>query len=414
MTTNLAESGEISLSPSIASRTPRVVLFVHNSADLYGASRSLLRLASRLPARGIEPVVILPEFGPLSDALRSAGVAVHVQSGLSVITREIYKSAPSVARFLGGIPRSAFQIARVARATRADLIHTNTGVIVSPALASQICGIPHLWHIRDSFQEFGRLWSIYERYIRRLSSRVVCVSSAVAAQFCHDPSVIVVNNGFPLEEFAVDRAQLRREFRLLHGFGDDEVVIGVVGRIKFLRKGQEFAVEAIKRLSDAGIRCRLAIVGGTALGNEDHEGRLRELVDRIGLEGVVFTGELQDTRPAYAGIDVLVLPSAQPEPFGGVVIEGMAMGLPVVATSLGGSVDQVEHDVTGFLVPPADPAALAAALKPLVTDAHLRASMGAAGLQRMMTHFDIDQMIQRLLQVYESCTSSPLLSAAEA
>lgn len=406
MNTNLAESGEISLSSGIVSRTPRVVLFVHNSADLYGASRSLLRLVSRLPARGIEPVVILPESGPLSDGLRAVGVPVHVQSGLSVITREIYKSAPSIARFLVGIPRSAAQIARVARAVRADLIHTNTGVIVSPALAARVCGVPHLWHIRDSFQEFGRLWSVYERYIRKFSSRVVCVSSAIAAQFRDDPCVVVVNNGFPLEEFAVDRTQLRREFRLLHGFRDDEVVIGVVGRIKFRRKGQEFAVEAIKRLSDAGIRCRLAIVGGTAPGNEDHEGRLRDLIDRVGLEGVVFTGELEDTRPAYAGIDVLVLPSAQPEPFGGVVIEGMAMGLPVVATSLGGSVDQVRHDVTGFLVPPADAAALAAALEPLVTNAHLRASMGAAGLQRMVTHFDINEMLRRLLRIYQMCTNS--------
>ena len=411
MSTNLAEPREGARSARTASQRPRVVLLVHNSADLYGASRSLLRLVTRLPAHGIEPVVILPGLGPLQDALRAERVAVHIQPGLSVMTREIYKSPTSVARFLASIPRSAFRIARIARAVGADLIHTNTGVVVSPALAARACGIPHLWHIRDSFQEFGQLWSLYERYIRSFSTRVVCVSSAIAAQFQADPRVVVLNNGFPPEEFSVDREELRRQFRRQYGFRNDDVVVGVVGRIKFRRKGQEFAVEAVKRLADASVRCRLAIVGGTAPGNEEHEQRLRELIDRRGVEGVVLTGDLADTRPAYAGIDVLVLPSAQPEPFGGVVIEGMAMGLPVVATSIGGSVDQVDHGVTGFLVPPGDAAALAAALEPLVTDAHRRASMGAAGLERMRTRFHIDEMLRRLLQLYRVCMPSAFTSA---
>lgn len=412
MTAKLAESRDVSSSRGVMSRTTRIVLLVHNSADMYGASRSLLRLVSRLPALGVEPVVVLPASGPLQDALRAVGVRVHIHSGLSVITREIYRSPIALARFVGGIPRSAFQIARVARAVGADLIHTNTGVIVSPALGARVCGIPHLWHIRDSFQEFGRLWPVYERYIRKLSSRVVCVSSAIAAQFRQDSRVVVVNNGFPLEEFAVDRTALRREFRSTYGIGSDEIVVGVVGRIKFRRKGQEYAVEAVKRLVSAGLRCRLAIIGGTAPGNEDHEERLRQLIERVGLEGVILTGDLPDTRPAYAGIDILVLPSAQPEPFGGVVIEGMAMCLPVVATSIGGSVDQIDPGVTGYLVPPADVPALAAALEPLVTDADLRAKMGAAGFQRMASRFHIDEMLRRLIRVYDSCIGAPFVPAA--
>jgi glycosyltransferase involved in cell wall biosynthesis len=69
---------------------------------------------------------------------------------------------------------------------------------------------------------------------------------------------------------------------------------------------------------------------------------------------VVLTGELADPKPAYAAMDVFVLPSAQPEPFGGVVLEAMAMRRPVVATAIGGSVDQVVDGETGFLVPPGD------------------------------------------------------------
>jgi glycosyltransferase involved in cell wall biosynthesis len=353
-------------------------------------------------------VVILPSSGPLLVELRRRDVEVFVQENLSVITRDKYRSLSSLAQFVASIPRSAIEIARVARRVGARLIHTNTGVIVSPALAARLTGLPHIWHIRDSFQEFNRIWPIYDQYIRRCSRRVICVSSAIRDQFRTDTRVIVINNGFPPDEFEVDRESLRREFRQRHAFMNHEVIIGVVGRIKLVRKGQEHVVRAVRQLVDAGVAVRLVIVGGTAPGNEDHEHQLRELVAELGLGGiVVFTGELDDPRPAYAGMDILVLPSAQPEPFGGVVIEGMAMGLPVVATHLGGTVDQVIDGVTGFLVPPADSAAIARALRPLVDNAQLRHRMGLAGRDRMLTNFHIDTMLRRLVEVYDSCVSAP-------
>jgi glycosyltransferase involved in cell wall biosynthesis len=340
----------------------------------------------------------------LLTELRRRDVEVFVQESLSVITRDTYRTPSSLARFAASIPRSALEIARVARNVGARLIHTNTGVIVSPALAARLTGLPHIWHIRDSFQEFNRIWPIYDQYIRRFSRRVICVSSAIRDQFRTDDRVIVINNGFPPEEFDVDRDSLRSKFRQRYGFMDDEVIVGVVGRIKLVRKGQEHVVRAVRHLIDSGVAVRLLIVGGTAPGNEDHERRLRELVDDLGLEAiVVFTGELEDPRPAYAGMDMLVLPSAQPEPFGGVVIEAMAMGLPVVATRLGGTVDQVVDSVTGVLVPPGDADAIARALRPLVEDPPLRQRMGLAGKERMLTSFHIDTMLRRIVDVYDSC-----------
>ena len=81
-------------------------------------------------------------------------------------------------------------------------------------------------------------------------------------------------------------------------------------------------------------------------------------------------------------MDLFVLPSAQPEPFGGVVMEAMGMGLPVIATQIGGSLEQVADGVTGYLVPPSDPLALADRLEPLLRNADLRAAMGNAGRLR--------------------------------
>lgn len=117
---------------------------------------------------------------------------------------------------------------------------------------------------------------------------------------------------------------------------------------------------------------------------------------------VIFTGELVDPKPAYAAMDVFVLPSAQPEPFGGVVMEAMAMSLPVIGTDLGGSSDQVVPDKTGWLIMPGDANALAAKIEMLVRDQSLRERMGCAGRKRIGTEFNLNKMVRTLENIYES------------
>src|SRR5262249_18912916 len=157
------------------------------------------------------------------------------------------------------------------------------------------------------------------------------------------------------------------------------LVVGCVGRIKFVRKGQEVLVQAAALLKERGLDAKYLIVGTTASGNEEHLTRLQQLIHDLGLvNDVVLTSELADPKPAYAPMDMFVLPSAQPEPFGGVVLEAMAMHLPVIATAIGGSLDQVVDGETGFLVPPANSQALAEKLEVLMRDPALRKRMGVA------------------------------------
>lgn len=372
---------------------------MHNSADIYGASRSLLRLLPEVRKRGIEARVVLPEHGPLEEKVRSLGIEVIVDRWLTVIDRNRFRSI----RLFGlglGFPVSVWRLVRVIRRHRIRLVHTNTGVMPAPALAARIAGVPHVWHIRDSFIEFRALWRFYRRYITGLSSRVVTVSRAIAAQFDEAPNVEVIHNGMPISEFPERTESMRREFRDRYALGEG-FVVGCVGRIKLVRKGQEILIQAAARLRERGIRAKYLVVGSPFRGNEDHLIRLKQLIRDLGLvEDVVFTGELADVRPAYAAMDVLVLPSAQPEPFGGVVLEAMGMGRPVVATAIGGSLDQVDEGRTGFLVPPGDASALAERLAVLLTDDGLRLKMGEAGRERLVHCFSIEQMIGKLDAAY--------------
>ena len=387
--------------------------FFHSGSDLYGASRSLLRMVAALCRDGHAVLAILPQAGPLSEALRGAGASVEDGLDLRILHRTELRF-PRVLPFFGGIPVSLARVHRVLRAFRPDLVHSNTGTVLTGALSAKFAGVPHLWHVRDMFDEFGALWNGYGRWMLASSARVLCVSRAVAAQFDAFPGtpakVTVLNNGFPAEEFSPpaggwqpDPAALRRRW----GVPEGACAVGILGRIKLGRKGHDVLAHAFARLSPAHPESRLVIIGSTFPGNEEHETQLRGLVRELGLgDRVVFAGEMDDPRPAYAALDVVVLASARPEPFGGVVVEAMAMGKPVVGTAIGGTVEQIEEGVTGFLVPPNNPVAMAEALARLIADPALRARMGAAGRRWFEVKFGFEEMYRRLLAIYGEAASS--------
>ena len=377
------------------------ILYVHNSADIYGASRSLLRLLPRIRARGYVPHVVLPEEGPLARRISALGIEVIIDSWLAVINRSVFRS-PRFFTFFLAFPISVFRLYRLISRKGISLVHTNTGVMPAPALAAKLAGVPHLWHVRDSFLEFRSLWNLYRRYITSFSERVITVSNPIAAQFDGAANVVVIHNGMPLDEFSDDDAAAGIRFRQDHKLGHGPVV-GCVGRIKFVRKGQENLLQAAAVLKQRGLLAKYLIIGSPSPGSEDHLPRFQQMIQDLNLQNdVVLTGELTDVRPAYAAMDIFVLPSAQPEPFGGVVLEAMAMRRPVIATAIGGSLDQVEDGETGFLVPPANPEALAEKLALLLKDSCLRQEMGEAGRKRLQQCFSIDQMLDKVEGLYRN------------
>ena len=382
-----------------AAAAPRRILYVHNSADLYGASRSLLRLLTALDRTRFDPSVVLPEHGILEERIKALGTSVTIEPALAIISRYSSKLGAIFYRF----PVSSWRLFRLIRRKRIDLVHTNTGVVFSPAFAAWIACVPHVWHIRESFEEFGGgLWEVYSAFMRAFSARIVSVSHPNAAQFADRRKVVVIHNGFPLEDFPAFTNEQRRQARAHFDLAETDLVTGCVGRLKWVRKGQEFLIQAAHLLKGRGWQMKHLIVGSPYTGNESHLERLQALVRELGLEKeIIFAGELRDTRSAYAAMDLFVLPSAQPEPFGGVVIEAMAHRLPVIATSIGGSLDQVEDGVTGLLVPPAEPKALADAIELLARDDGRRKQMGIAGRERVAQLFDLKQMVIRTQNLYE-------------
>jgi glycosyltransferase involved in cell wall biosynthesis len=156
-------------------------------------------------------------------------------------------------------------------------------------------------------------------------------------------------------------------------------VVGIVGRLQPW-KGQDRLLTAQAILRERGNRVHVVIVGGDSYGlSPEYAASLPALITHLGLDGAVtMTGEVPDARPFIDQMDVLVNAS-DPEPFGIVLLEGMASAVPVVAVNSGGPSEIIEHEKTGMLARSGDPEALADALEPLLRSPDFRGALGRAG-----------------------------------
>jgi glycosyltransferase involved in cell wall biosynthesis len=177
--------------------------------------------------------------------------------------------------------------------------------------------------------------------------------------------------------------------------------VGMIGRIARW-KGQHIFVEAFSKASLPG-DARALVVGAPLFGPDEEEylAELHELVRARGLGGRVrFTGFVDDAASVLDELDALVHASSIPEPFGQVVVEGMAAGVPVIAAGAGGPLELIADGIDGLLCPPGDVAALAACLTRLGEDSGLRHRLGAAGRKRAEQYSPSDAAA-RVRDVYE-------------
>jgi rhamnosyl/mannosyltransferase len=210
---------------------------------------------------------------------------------------------------------------------------------------------------------------------------------------------LVVPLGVDVHRFAADPAGAASLRSQLTGPSTSHLILSV-GRLRYY-KGLDTLIQALPSL----ISARLVIAGSGPM-----EAEWRALARSLGVaERVIFAGEVPDADlPAYYNAaDLFVLPAnARAEAFGTVLVEAMAAGLPCVTTEVGTGTSWVVQDgVTGLVVPPRDPIALAQAIRSLLDDADRRAQMGRAAAERARAEFDERAMLDRVFEVYRSMVS---------
>jgi glycosyltransferase involved in cell wall biosynthesis len=347
------------------------VVYVDHCAQLSGGELALLRL---LPALvDVDAHVILGEHGPLVDRLRQAGVSVEVME-LAAATRGLHRDRVQPGRLpVAATLHAAVATVRLAarlRRLRPDIVHTNSlKAALYGGVAGRLASVPVVWHIRDRIAD-DYLPPAARRLVhaagRFLPSAVVANSAATLATLgAHMPPAAVIPS--PVSPAGPARPP-RGDGRPLR--------VGIVGRLAPW-KGQGLFLDAFAAAFPDGPE--VAVVVGAALFGEDgHQGELEARAERLGLGArVEFRGFRHDVAGELARLDVLVHASTIPEPFGQVVVEGMAAGLAVVAADAGGPAEVVTDGVDGLLYPMGDAEALAARLRRLAADPAWRRRLGA-------------------------------------
>lgn len=385
----------------------RNVLFIHQSAEMYGSDKVLLSLVVALDRSKFNPIVILPSEGPLLVALKEAGVRCHIVPLLRANRATL--SLNGLFKF----PKSAWQSVRaISKAVESDqihLVHSNTLAVLSGAIWALLKGIPHVWHVHEIIERPLVVRKMYGWLLRLLANRIVCNSHAtmnllLQDQPCLKSKAVVVWNGIE-REHAVNLVSAE-VFRNSIGVANTDVLVALLGRINRW-KGQGLLVDAAEALEQRGVQNLHYVVLGSPPGGQEHF--LYQLQKR--LNGATVQSKVSlipytpDIWTVWDACDIAVVPSIEPEPFGMVALEAMSAGKPVIAANHGGLAEIVVHNQTGILFEPGSVYDFAGAIESLAVDKDRRASLGKCGFERAVRVFSLNQYASGIERCYDDLVS---------
>jgi glycosyltransferase involved in cell wall biosynthesis len=328
------------------------IVFVDETAQIGGAEINLLQILPLLVQSGWEPVVLLPNDGPLVDKLNTLGISYKVVHGGPFYSVSSYVGNQKIPNFLAwfltfingmrwslALQRELRLIAPQAVQTVSLLAHIFGG------WAAQQAGLPLVAHVQDIVEcgsGFGIYTRIFQSWAAHIPSRLVCISPLVARQFRENASavskVLLIWNMIDSKKFFPTESPSQK----------DEIRIGTVARLTRW-KGQHIALQVAALLNSKRVNFQWAFLGTTALGDEDYARELQKIIKSSQLEqSVRFLGWVEDTSDFYRNLDILVHLPTEPEPFGLVIGEALSCGLPVI-TSHGG-LDDIVVEAGGLLV----------------------------------------------------------------
>lgn len=368
-----------------------------------GAHNQLLRLEGPLKARGCETVALLPdEPGNALPRLRDAGIEV-----VTMALHRLRASARPAAHagLVAGFPREVWAIRQLIRDRGIDVVQAHGPTNPHAAVAAQLERRALVWQLYDTRTPMA-LRRLTMPAVVRLADVITSWGLAVAQAH---PGAGRLGERLipvfpPVEAAGFERARERRQAaRARLAAPDGATVIGTVGNLN-PQKGHEHLVRAFARVRAVEPRALLRVLGAPSPAHPAYERMLRAEAGRLGLDPhAVDLLDPGDRVPELLpGIDVFALTSvSRSEGMPTAIVEAMACGLPVVATDVGSVSELVEDGITGIVVAPEDPGAVAAACLRLM-DPATGHSMGDRGRRRTLERYDLDALADLHLRAYRT------------
>jgi glycosyltransferase involved in cell wall biosynthesis len=356
-----------------------------------GTETQFMTLARSLDADRFDVrFACLRQWGPFVDELSQRGIPLREYP---------------VTTFLGlNAVKQQARFARDVRRDGIDIVHTYSfygnvfavppGRVAAPVVVASI---------RDRGLYLTPMQMRVQRYACRLADRVLVNADAVKSWLVNDgfsPSrITVIPNGIDMSRFIsrADPIALRRSL----GIADHTRLVVVVSRLHRL-KGIEDFLDAAAVVAARHADVRFLVVGEPSpVGNREYLDALSSRAARLGIaDRVIFTGLRDDVPALLSAADVSVMPSLN-EALSNVLLESMAAGAPVVATDVGGTAEALQHEHSGLLIPPKNPAAMAAAINRLLANPPLACELGARARQVIVERFSLNRMVADTAAVYE-------------
>jgi len=304
--------------------------------------------------------------------------------------------------------RRAFQeqlrCARSIRAQGIDIVHTYgfySNVFAVPA--AKLGGARHvIASVRDTL-EFPPVQRAVHKLVCRFADHILVnadvIRQRLIAEGYNGEKIHVIKNGIDLSRFTqkTESGKLRQEL----GLYPTAPVVVVLARLSKV-KGIEYFLEAAAAVAKRCEEARFLIVGDLK-DDPAYKASLKRQAIRLGLgRRVIFTGFRLDVPELLAEATISVLPCHTGEGLSNSILESMAAGLPIVATTVGGNPELVDDGRTGILVPPRDAGALAGAISLLLSDADMARRFGAAGRERALKEFSLERMVRTTENFYLS------------
>jgi glycosyltransferase involved in cell wall biosynthesis len=300
-----------------------------------------------------------------------------------------------------------YQATRFVKTRKIQVLHSHRYKenLLATLLAKR-CQIPHLVRTLHGHPEPGgfKQWLVYvmDRATARFAAeRVVSVSSNLTEYLrghVDEERITIIPNGIDLG--AVCSKLSHTEAKRQLGIAEDAPVIGIAARLELVKRIDLF-LRAAKEIARQFPNARFVIVGRGSC-----EPRLRQVVSAAGLQdSVLFLGHRDDVYDALAAFDVLLVTSDH-EGLPMVVLEAMAMSIPVVSRDVGGIPELIEHGVTGLLVPSADEYALASTCTSVLRDGALRQRLTRTARELVHVNYSAERNAADVVKLYRSLMES--------
>ena len=384
------------------------IFFISISCDMYGSSKVLLSLVLQIKenSREYNPIVCLPpEQGPLREKLAEAGIEI-IEMPVVKLTRSMLKSLNFIKLIKEYLKAKRIFKAHI-KGRSVDIIQSNTLATLFGAWYCRFRKPKHIMHVHEIMDRPKIATWFFKLILKYFCDEVVYNSEATAAFYNQVSPALkrksrTIVNGVDQTEARISEEKKKQIRARLFGAGENEIVIGLVGRINRL-KGHELSLKAFRQLIPAYPNLKLCFIGSPPPGQEHFLSNLEAKIQQDDLEEQVrIIGFQEEVFSIMESLDLAVVPSTEPESFGLVVVEAMMAGKAVIGSDIGGISTIIKDGENGLLFEPNNEQEYVAAIRKLLDNKELKTRLEENARVYSRETYSSKAMYTKFKQLYET------------